>query len=452
MTLTRPPTPPTLLCCLLLAAGCESYEPIPLDTEQLLAELVADRNRPAVLTLAVAQDHLRNHNAAVVSAWARHSEKAAVAKVRTPLSNPVVSAGPTVLDGSGVTSSNRWGLVGALGWALPLSGRRSTQDGIYALDEHLALAQAMAIERTEYLRLRRDYGELAFAGARVQVAEAMVKTLAAAAQVQRQLAAAARTSLMDLRMVELEHQRAEDRLLAAREQMLEARGGLARRSGLSLPTWSGEDALSKPPLPAEVPSLEDLRRLLLEEPELSVLRARYLLAEKQLRLEIEQQFPDLLLGPLFEREDNINKWGLTVGIELPLLDQNQQGIARAKASRAATRRRFEALLRDRLTAVDTARALVVLRQQRVARLGEKVIPLLTQLEQVAERMKAGGLIDALRLLELMRLLRGVRLDVLAAERGLFEAWAGLEQACGAPLLRFPGESNESGAKPAKDKR
>lgn len=446
--MTRPNLPDRLLpgCLILVAFGCESYQPLPLDAEQVLQDLMAERAAPRpTLTLANVQDHLRNHNAAVVAAWALHREKAAVARIQTPLPNPVITAGPTVLDGSNITSSNRWGLEAALGWALPLSGRRSTQDDIHALEEHLALAEAMAVERREYLALRWDWGELAFAGARIQVAEAMVQTLATTAQVQRRLAEAARTSALDLRMVELEHQRAADGLLTAKEGLLLIRGELARRSGLPLPAWSTVTAVPKPLLPEQVPSLEDLQRLLLEEPQLMVLRARYLLAEKRLHLEVQKQLPDLLLGPLFEREGNINKWGLTVGIEVPLLDRNRQGIAQARAQRAGIRRGFEALLRERLTAVETARGLVLLRAQRLDLLRQKVVPLQAELEQILERMRTGGLIDALRLLELMRLLRGVRLDVLAAERAHYQAWTGLEQACGAPLLRVPGE-------PEKDKR
>jgi hypothetical protein len=39
----------------------------------------------------------------------------------------------------------------------------------------------------------------------------------------------------------------------------------------------------------------------------------------------------------------------------------------------------------------------------------------------------------------LRIERGVRLDVLDAERAVYEAWGDLEEACGGPLLRFPTE-------------
>ncbi len=83
-----------------------------------------------------------------------------------------------------------------------------------------------------------------------------------------------------------------------------------------------------------------------------------------------------------------------------------------------------------------------MRIQRVAQLQERVIPLQKELANVAVRMRDAGLADASRLLQLLRLLHDTRLDVLSAERQLYRAWVALERACGAPLLRFPGEAGE----------
>jgi outer membrane protein TolC len=59
--------------------------------------------------------------------------------------------------------------------------------------------------------------------------------------------------------------------------------------------------------------------------------------EVALQAEIRRQYPDLKVGPSFEREEGMNKAGLVLGVELPLWNRNRQAIAEATATREASR-------------------------------------------------------------------------------------------------------------------
>ena len=56
-------------------------------------------------------------------------------------------------------------------------------------------------------------------------------------------------------------------------------------------------------------------------------------SEAELQREIRKQYPELSVGPGFEHEDGNSKVGLGIGINLPLWNRNQQGIAEASAER-----------------------------------------------------------------------------------------------------------------------
>lgn len=84
-------------------------------------------------------------------------------------------------------------------------------------------------------------------------------------------------------------------------------------------------------IPAEVapPAQEQM----LKHPALRAAMAAHSTSEAELQREIRKQYPELSVGPGFEHEDGNSKVGLGLGINLPLWNRNQQGIAEASAER-----------------------------------------------------------------------------------------------------------------------
>lgn len=99
---------------------------------------------------------------------------------------------------------------------------------------------------------------------------------------------------------------------------------------------------------------------------------RYAESQLQLKLAIAQQYPDLNLGPGYEWDQGAHRWSLGVSLNLPVFNQNQGGIAMARAERAARADQLHALqlklvghLEDALTAFRTAHLAMDLAKGRV---------------------------------------------------------------------------------------
>jgi len=203
-------------------------------------------------------------------------------------------------------------------------------------------------------------------------------------------------------------------------------------------------------LPEAVPSYEQLReRLILNHTELARLRAQYDAVEGALRLEISKQLPDLQIGPNWENEVGERKTviGLTLGIEIPLFDRNQQGIAEAKKKREEIRSKYEAEAKRTLAELERAHRDLELARRNTALLRGKILPLARNNVALARRTLEAGSADALRLLDAERSEREVHVEALAAELDECRAWIALEQAVGVPLVAFPSEQEAAAPQP-----
>lgn len=421
-------------------AACQTYRPEPLDPERILEQLEQRRHEAAqgeVLTLAQATELMREHGPRLREARAAQRGAQALADTPTPLPNPTLEAAPTYLD---VLGGNRWGAEGALGWTVLLGGRRRLTDDVNAIRAEAALVEVVSVEREEYLALRREMALLALASREVEARRGLEETVRASLDVMRRLVEAAQATALDVRELEIEGYEAEAAVLAALEAEEEGRSALGARAGVPARAFRVE---ALPPLPEAVPAPGELReRMLRDRPDLARLRAEYQVAEKELRLEIARQYPSLDLGLLFEREEGVNKFGLGVGIEVPVFDRNQPAIAEARARRDEVRARFEADAARGLSAIEAARTRLEARRARLALLRGKVAPAAAEALELARRGLSSGAADALRFLSVLRVERAARIEVLEAEAAVYEAWSDLEEACGAPLLRHPGEPGE----------
>ena len=418
-----------MLCGVLALAACRTYTPRPLDPEDILKTVEARRAAPegVVVSLERATELMRAHNPRVREARAAYAVAQAVADVPTPRPNPSLDAGPLLLDGADVL----WGAEASLGWAVVLGGTRRFTDDVNAIRAEEALVAAGGVEREEYLGLRADLCGLALAAALRRAREELAATAEVSRDTTRRLLEAGQASSLDFLEVELETQRAAGAALAAQEEVEGVRGQLAARIGVALEKVSA-GALG--PLPADVPGAGELARVMLRDHAgLARLKAAYTVAEKELRLEIARQYPSLTVGPSFERETD-NRWGLGLGIELPVFDRNQPAIARAHARREEVRTAFETEVQRGLARIEEARARLVLRRKRLALMRERALPAAEAALENARRALDGGVIDTLRFLSVLRGDREARIEALEAERRVYEGWLELEAAVGAPLL------------------
>jgi len=433
---------PALAAGLALLSGCArapSAPPRPLDPQASWQEAVATRAVPPVtgepLTLARATAALRASNPEIREARARLEAARAVAAVRTPRANPTLTLGPLFLNGADVLSAGSWGLEAALGWVVPLSRERVLLDHVNAVRASETEAEAAATERKEYLALRGELLALALE-ARTEAAQGELALQAREAAIAaRRLADAGRLSALDVSVMSLDAARAESDAMRAREDTLAARHHLARRLGRSVDVVPLPEPAALPELPETTPDLDRILALVpAQHPDLAVLRARFLVAEKELRLECARAAPDLVVGPSYEREDGANRFGFPFAIEVPIHDRNQPAIARALAERETIRARYLAAQERILGEVHAAWALLDSRRRRAETLRGVVLAEAQAAADLARRAEEAGEADALRVLEVQRARRGAAVDAERAALDLAEAWSALERAAGVPLL------------------
>jgi cobalt-zinc-cadmium efflux system outer membrane protein len=420
-----------------LLLGCQTYQAEPLDPEKILAEIAARREERAdqpALTLEDAARWMLETNPRILEARAAYATAQGFADVPTPRKNPKLDLFPIFTDVPAL-GSDRLGVDATLGWAIMLGNKRKLTDDLNAIRADEARISVAATEREEYLALRREYLGLAMSD-RIQRSTGELRDGAEASlRTMRRLVDAGQGTALDVRDFEWQFQETAALVAGAEETRIDARAKLAARTGVPA---RGFGIPGFPDLPEATPTQQELReRLLRDHPMLARRRAEYAVAEKELRLEIAHQYPDLDFFGLYAREEGDNKYGLGLGIEIPLFDRNQPGIARARLQREEVRDRFESKIRSALIDIDTALDRLGARRKRLRLLTEQVQPIARETKQLLMRALESGTAGALRFLTVLRRAQELDIDILEAEWAVLEAWMDLEAACGSPFVVFP---------------
>ncbi len=450
--------------CLPLHFGCQAYVPRPLDPAAILEQLERTRQNPGLLpaagkesgkdpdqelesppfTLECAAAWMGQHGPEVRETLAEYRTALARARIKTPLPNPVLEVGAEYGFGSDVSKA-RVVPFGTIGFQIPTGGRLDRQDQLNMAEAEVARVTAISRHREIYLRLRQLYTSLATARRREAVRSEIAAAAERSVEAARLLVEAGHATASDVALFELEHARSQVDVLnsqlttAAVESALATMIGIHARHFARLP----EDPL--PRLPDRLPPLDSLKeKLVAHHAELARLRAGYAASEQALRLEIAKQYPDLGIGLSGRGEvgDRKTVLGLPLGIELPLFDRNERGIAQAEGHREEFRARYVAAAGRALAALEHAYRVAGLagRTRRILR--QRIFPKAQNSIELSRRALSAGSGDVLRLLDSERSFRQVQIETLEAELAEYVAWSALEQAVGFVLLEFPGEPGE----------
>ena len=153
-------------------------------------------------------------------------------------------------------------------------------------------------------------------------------------------------------------------------------------------------------------------------PTLIRLSGEYEVAEKTLLAEVRKQYPDLTLGPAFEREEGQSRIGFVSGIPLPILNSNKGGIATARAEREVARAAYETeyeRMVGRLAALNAKGSGI---KSRRSKLVQTLVPLVDQQVDDAWKLVELGEGSSLVLLESLVRAHEVKLDLILIQRDL----------------------------------
>lgn len=107
-------------------------------------------------------------------------------------------------------------------------------------------------------------------------------------------------------------------------------------------------------LPGDVPDAAARRLALVSRADILAALAEYAAGQSALQWEIAKQYPDVHLSPGYEYDQDDNKWGVGLSLELPVLNRNQGPIAQAEAKREELAAQFNALQARVLAEIEQA--------------------------------------------------------------------------------------------------
>lgn len=441
-----------VLCALVLLGGCQTYEPMPLDPTQTVEGVDRERRDGGRLaaneavTFAQTAEWMRTYSPAIKEASAAYATALGLADVPTPMPNIGLQVGPNYGFGKGVTSMPL-APFGSLGIKIPLSGRLALNDALNKHRAEVARIDGISRHRELYLELRRFWSRLATARAILDTRRRQVSAAQDSVRTSRQLVEAGRTTALDVAIFELELGKTRVARLKAEASAANAQAALATLVGIRADRFDVADFGSLPTTIAHVPELEMLKGILIDNhTDLARLRARYEAAEASLRLEIAKQYPDLKIGPSISGEPGERRTtvGLSLGINLPIFDRNQQAIAQAEKRREEIRVRFEAAANRALAELERA----FLATKNTATLSQtlknSILPQAQNSVELARATLDAGSGDVSRLLDAERSYRELLVESQQAALLRTEAWVNLERAVGFPLTGLDPELKNIG--------
>jgi outer membrane protein TolC len=239
----------------------------------------------------------------------------------------------------------------------------------------------------------------------------------------------------------------------AQRQAVESRAGVAEALGVPLRALpaSFEFRASSLEIREDLESVQVRRQALHSRVDILAALADYAASQSALQLEIAKQYPDVHLGPGYEYDQGLHKWGLGVGADLPVLNRNEGPIAEAQAKRVEVAARFLALQAQVIAEIDRAVAACAASREQLRRIDSLLDTQLRHVQSMEAILKAGAA-DQLELssARLEVSLTGVtRLDAMIKAQQVFGQ---LEDAVQFPFNALPSVEQNPRTQVGKEKK
>ncbi|HEX8876505.1 MAG TPA: TolC family protein [Phycisphaerales bacterium] len=166
---------------------------------------------------------------------------------------------------------------------------------------------------------------------------------------------------------------------------------------------------------------------------IQVATAEYRAAERTLELEVRKQYPDLHLSPGYGREDAQDQVLLGLSLPLPILNANRRAIAEARAQRELARGAAETTLEQTVAAVRATELRLAAAETHRRTLENEIVPLVDAQYDDARQVARLGEVNTLVLLESLKRQHEAKLALVAAARDEALAAVDLDELRGPPL-------------------
>jgi outer membrane protein TolC len=140
-------------------------------------------------------------------------------------------------------------------------------------------------------------------------------------------------------------------------------------------------------------------RLIDANTELAIQFASYQTAEETLRLEIKKQYPDIVIGSGYGSEFNDHRVLFGLSIPLSIWNRNQSGIAKARTTREVARAEAETTFARLFRELALANTTLLMKQNQHTFFKDEIIPMLESQASDVEKIVSLGEVDTFILLE-----------------------------------------------------
>jgi len=463
-----------LFICATLPEGCGGYQRRPLVEQDLYRELQAvrlealrpstaerhstgERPPPGLPAAFDASDGISADEAVAIALFLNPGLRA-FRKERGVAEGELVAAGLLPNPGLQVTwlhiehftnSLGTSGIEAALDWAPPRPGELGAKKARARARINEVRAQIAGEEWRLAAEVRQSYTALLAAEERLRLVQTSLRLQERIRQFVRDKRQLGDASNLDVNLVDLEFAqvlREELALTNERDRVrLELNNLLGLPPQVELKFQTGADPLAYSPFNLDAAALE--RAFLEHRPDLLAAREKYEGAEQSLRLAYLQRWPWFRFGPAYSRDELNgqagNRWGVGLGIELPLANLNQGEIAIREAERERLREEFTARLHAVRGEVHEAyRKLEA--QARLIRLFEQSIrPALEENVRLTEAGFQAGELNLLQVITTQDKALKSRRDAVEAQFEYWKAVYELERATGVRLQDLGAEKGET---------
>lgn len=336
--------------------------------------------------------------------------------------------------------SNPWVAISGLKFTVPLSNRLADERLTAFAVADAAWRAALVSEWELVTRLRDAWTVWSAAGQRVELLEEYLDSVEQVLKIARTQRDAEEIDVTQARVLELEKVSRAGDLVAARMRLMQLELDLKALMGLT----PDAEVVLVPSFP-EVPACEgeELGEQALVDGnlELALAQAKFLAADRAMRLEASRAFPDLEIGALFESEEGVERLGAGVGVPLPLWNKNRRAIAEACAMRRAARAAYQARYQELVSRLARTRADCRATKRHGAWLRENVAPMADLQLTDVRRLGELGDMDVLILKDALSTVLDTKLQIIEAHLELSLA-ANRQRALLDPL-RTPASESRS---------
>lgn len=422
---------PLLVAAVAALAGCQTYEPAPVDL-RAHARAFAARLQPssppppaaagAEWDLTDGIDPSEGRLLALAFhpecrlARARAGITAAVAAHAGRLPDPDLGAGlERILE----TVPHPWLVAADLGFTVPLSGRLGAMADLANARNATAIADVLAVERDVATNTALAFARWRAADARARRLRDLVERLRELEAIAARLAQAHEITNAGARPFSLERIQRDAELVRANADVAAAVLQLKHVTGLHPDAPVSFVAGDAPPLLTGDPA--ERREQLFAAPRLLRLQREHDAAERSLALAVAQQWPDLVLRPGFREEDAQPRVTLGFTLPLPLFSGAAAAIATARAERDAAaealRCGFETMLHELATAEIRLQAATANRET----VDADLVPLAEQQLDECRRLAELGQLEPLLILDAIVRDHAAKTQAIDARREVDEA-------------------------------